>query len=88
VIAIYVVSGLLALAVGVKVARLAAVAKDLGGGAIPREGPLPMGTRLEVAEALKKAGVSMAELRPIIDARDDEELLRRYWEMKEEEEDA
>jgi hypothetical protein len=54
---------------------------------IPRSGPLAMGTRLEVAEALKKAGASQAEVRALIDARDDEELLRRYWELRDDEED-
>ncbi len=46
------------------------------------------GTRLEVAEALKKAGTDLAELRALIDARDDEELLQRYWELKDEDDDA
>jgi hypothetical protein len=40
---------------------------------------LAMGTRLDVAAALKKAGTPPDELRRLIDARDDDELLRRYW---------
>jgi len=40
-----------------------------------------MGTRLDVAASLKKAGVLMAQLRTWIDAKDDAALLARYWEL-------
>ncbi len=40
-----------------------------------------MGTRLDVAASLKKAGVSRDQLRTWIDARDDAALLARYWEL-------
>lgn len=51
---------------------------------VPRtdeDGPLAMGTRLDVAASLKKAGVSRDQLRTWIDARDDAALLARYWEL-------
>ena len=44
-------------------------------------GPLAMGTRLDVAASLKKAGVPMDQLRAWIDAKDDAALLERYWEL-------
>ena len=40
-------------------------------------GPLAMGTRLDVAASLKKAGVPMEQLRTWIDAA----LLEHYWEL-------
>ena len=51
---------------------------------VPRtdeDGPLAMGTRLDVAASLKKAGVPMDQLRTWIDAKDDAALLERYWEL-------
>jgi hypothetical protein len=49
--------------------------------AIPRslDGPLAMGTRLDIAAALKKRGTSPTELRPLLDGNHDQELLDRYW---------
>jgi hypothetical protein len=49
--------------------------------AIPRtaDSPLAMGTRLDVAAALKKRGHAPADLRPLLDGRHDQELLDRYW---------
>ena len=49
--------------------------------AIPRtlERPLAMGTRLDIAAALKKRGVPPDELRPLLDGNHDQELLDRYW---------
>jgi hypothetical protein len=72
-----------------KVARTVGPMKlgDLASVPIPRSGPLAMGTRLEVAAALKKAGATQAEVRALIETGNDEELLRRYWELKDEEED-
>jgi hypothetical protein len=50
---------------------------------IPRtaDGPLAMGTRLDIAAALIKAGTPRAELRPLIESHDDQALLDRYWAM-------
>lgn len=50
-------------------------------GAIPRtaDKPLAMGTRLDVAAALKKRGHKADELRPLLDGAHDQELLDRYW---------
>jgi hypothetical protein len=49
--------------------------------AIPRtaDKPLAMGTRLDIAAALKKRGTNAAELRPLLDGAHDQELLDRYW---------
>jgi hypothetical protein len=49
--------------------------------AIPRtaDRPLAMGTRLDVAAALKKRGHGADELRPLLDGAHDQELLDRYW---------
>ena len=52
--------------------------------AVPRtdeDGPLAMGTRLDVAASLKKAGVPMDQIRTWIDAKNDAALLARYWEL-------
>jgi hypothetical protein len=51
---------------------------------IPRtaETPLDMGLRLDVAAALKDAGGDVDELRKLIEAGADAELLRRYWALK------
>lgn len=48
---------------------------------IPRtlERPLAMGTRLDIAAELKKRGVPLDELRPLLDGNHDQELLDRYW---------
>jgi hypothetical protein len=81
------VGAIVALALTVKVVRMVGLAGDLVSVPIPRSGPLKIGTRIEVAAALKKAGANMADLGPLIDAHDDEELLRRYWELKDEEDD-
>lgn len=51
---------------------------------VPRtaeDGPLAMGTRLDVAASLKKAGVPMEQIRTWIDTQDDAALLERYWEL-------
>ena len=79
-----------ALVIVVKVVRVAGSmeAGDLVRVPIPRSGPLAMGTRLDVVAALKKAGESPADLRALIEARDDDELLRRYWELKDEDDDS
>jgi hypothetical protein len=76
------------LVIAIKVFRVGSTmnAGDLMRVEIPREGPLAMGTRLDVAAALKKAGEDPAELQALIRAEDDEELLRRYWTWKYEEE--
>jgi hypothetical protein len=52
--------------------------------AIPRmlDKPLAMGTRLDIAAALKKAGTRREELAPLCDGAHDRELLDRYWAMK------
>jgi hypothetical protein len=53
--------------------------------AVPRtaeDGPLAMGTRLDVAASLKKSGVPMDQVRAWIDARDDAAMLERYWELQ------
>lgn len=52
--------------------------------AIPRtlDRPLAMGTRMDVAAVLKKAGVPTAEIRGLIDGAHDEELLARYWAIR------
>ena len=49
--------------------------------AIPRtaDEPLAMGTRLDIAAALKKRGHKVDELRPLLDGAHDQELLDRYW---------
>jgi hypothetical protein len=49
--------------------------------AIPRtlDKPLAMGTRLDIAAALKKHGTQVDELRPLLDGAHDQELLDRYW---------
>jgi hypothetical protein len=51
---------------------------------IPRTlgAPLAMGTRLDCAAALKKAGVPREEIAPLVDGRHDQELLDRYWQVK------
>ena len=51
---------------------------------VPRnldDGPLAMGTRLDVAAALAKAGVPRHEVRGLIDTRNDAALLARYWAL-------
>ena len=49
---------------------------------IPRtlDKPLAMGTRLDIAAALAKDGVSKDEIRTLTDGAHDRELLARYWE--------
>ena len=81
---------LTALLIVVKVLRATGSmeAGDLVRVPIPRSGPLAMGTRLDVAAALKKAGESTTDLSALVEARDDNELLRRYWELKDEEDDS
>ena len=58
-------------------------AGDLVKVAIPRQldAPLAMGTRLDIGAALKKAGTSMDEVRPLLDRQQDQELLDRYWKL-------
>jgi hypothetical protein len=53
---------------------------------IPRkaEAPLAMGTRLDCASVLKKAGVPRDELGKLIDGNHDQELLDRYWKLMDE----
>jgi hypothetical protein len=48
---------------------------------IPRtlERPLAMGTRLDMAAALKKRGYKPEALRPLLDGKHDQELLDAYW---------
>jgi hypothetical protein len=50
---------------------------------IPKQlGPgetLAMGTRMDIASALKKKGVPTPELRALVDAKDDRALVERYW---------
>ncbi len=48
---------------------------------IPRtaDRPLAMGTRMDIAAALKKRGDSPGDLRSLIDGTRDQELLDRYW---------
>ena len=48
---------------------------------IPRtlDRPLAMGTRLDIAAALKKRGTTREELKPLLDGNHDQELLDRYW---------
>lgn len=41
--------------------------------------PLAVGTRLDIAAALKKKGVPVETLRPLIDGGRDAELLALYW---------
>jgi hypothetical protein len=52
--------------------------------AIPRtvDRPLAVGTRLDAAHALKKAGVPMAEVRRLSDGAHEQELVDRYWQIK------
>lgn len=49
--------------------------------AIPRtvDRPLAMGTRLDIAEALRSRGIAVEELRPLLDGKHDQELCDRYW---------
>ena len=57
---------------------------------VPRtdeDGPLAMGTRLDVAASLKKAGVPMDQIRTWIDRKDDAALLERYWALHDEAEE-
>ena len=51
---------------------------------IPRtvDKPLAMGTRLDIAAALKKRGHKPDDLRPLLDGAHDQELLDRYWKEK------
>lgn len=53
--------------------------------AIPRtvDKPLSMGTRLDIAAALKKHGAKPVDLRPLLDGAHDQELLDRYWKAVE-----
>ena len=48
---------------------------------IPRtlERPLAMGTRLDIAAALKKRGMAREEIKQLLDRNNDQELLDRYW---------
>jgi hypothetical protein len=49
---------------------------------IPRElgdGPLAMGTRMDILAALKRRGVPAEELRALASADDDRALLAKYW---------
>ena len=50
---------------------------------IPRtlDQPLAMGTRLDIAAALKRAGIARDEIRPLLDGDHDQELLDRYWAL-------
>jgi len=54
---------------------------DLWKVAIPRtvQGQLAMGTRIDVAAALKKRGVPREEIDRLFDGAHDQELLDRYW---------
>ena len=51
---------------------------------IKAEAPLAMGTRLDCASVLKKAGVPRDELGKLIDGNHDQELLDRYWKLMDE----
>jgi hypothetical protein len=58
---------------------------------VPRtlqDGPLAMGTRLDIGALLKKSGVPLDVVRGLIDAGNDAELLRRYWALRDEAESA
>jgi hypothetical protein len=54
---------------------------DLWKVAIPRTvtGQLAMGTRIDIAAALKKRGVPREETDRLFDGAHDQELLDRYW---------
>jgi hypothetical protein len=54
---------------------------DLWKVAIPRTvtGQLAMGTRIDIAAALKKRGVPREEIDRLFDGAHDQELLDRYW---------
>ena len=51
---------------------------------IPRTlaGPLAIGTRLDAGAALKKAGMPTRAVRALLDGDHDQELLDRYWALK------